>query len=61
MAVHTPGSSGQQRSPVCDPIAVPCPYEYEQESAESGRIAVPPYPRLLFAISIPGKGSSSQQ
>ena len=35
-ALHNPVSSDQHRSPVCGPIAGPCPYAYEQEHAESG-------------------------
>ena len=34
MALHTPASSGQNRSPVCGPIAGPCPNAYEQEHEE---------------------------
>ena len=35
IALHRPESSGQHRSPVRGPIAVPCPYKYEQEHEES--------------------------
>ena len=35
IALHTPASSGQHRSPVCGPIAGPCPYAYEQVHEES--------------------------
>ena len=34
LPLHTPANSGQHRSPVCGPIAGPCPYAYEQEHEE---------------------------
>ena len=34
IALHTPASSGQHRSPVHGPIAGPCPYAYEQVHEE---------------------------
>ena len=35
IALQTPASSGQHRSPVCGPIAGPCQYAYEQVHEES--------------------------
>ena len=34
IALHSPASSDQHRPPVCDPIAGPRPYAYEQEHEE---------------------------
>ena len=36
IALHSPASSGQHRSPVYGPTPVPCPYEFEQWHEESG-------------------------
>ena len=53
IALHSPASSGQHRSPVRGPTPVPCPYEFEHWHEESGGTDLAVWSRLC-AVSLQG-------